>query len=183
MRTLVSILAILAGPTWAGDFRGSDFGESCAEVKAQELSIGSKFETTFNKDPESLHFRGNAFGREVVFTNLCPRGLLSGGSDAFRIEPLQAARESYAKIFREIVQTYGAPFDDNSPGRKSPYPAMPDPAEFNYMTSWKTPRVFITIGIWKAESEEPDTWRVIVSYMDPAEQAKSKTSAEPARER
>jgi hypothetical protein len=183
MRTVLVLAASFAGTAYAGDFRQLDFGSSCADVRSQDLTLGSETDSTFASDQGILHFRGVAFEKKVSYTYLCPQGYLAGGSYLLPSEPLELAKESYKAIFEKISHEYGVPFIDNSPWSHRVHPGMVRPEDVRYMSSWRTPRVVVTISLGQLDGEPKDGWRVFVSYSPSITREGSNTSLERTRER
>jgi hypothetical protein len=174
MRFATVVLAILfTAPATASDFRMLEFGASCANVAAHESALGARE----IKRPDVmglLAFEGIAFGRRLVFTYFCPKGVLFTGDYYFPSQPLPDAAASYEAVHAQLSATYGVPDSDNSPLTKPPIVPgweVTDPRQ--YMTTWRTPRVSITTILLPSRKDEPTGWRVAIHFGQPLDAERS----------
>ena len=79
MRIVTLLLAVLAMPTVAADFRTLDIGDSCAEVVSKESSLGSRAIKSRVEGMSLFTFEGLEFDRQLVFSYFCPSGKLLAG--------------------------------------------------------------------------------------------------------
>jgi hypothetical protein len=185
MRRLAFILLTLAGPAVAGDFRALDIGASCATATVVEESLGNKrIKWGANEGDTVLAFQASAFGRPIVLNYFCPRGVLFAGNYFLPVQSLADAALSYESVHKELSETYGAPFVDNSPWVK---PARDskwiETDARKYMTTWNTPRVSVTMSVMPSLESEAPGWRIFIVYGGPIGGERSNTSLERTRER
>jgi hypothetical protein len=88
VRTLIFMLAVLASPAMAIDFRGSELGGTCSSISERESTLGSR-EIGDPSRQEQHRFTGRVFGRDVLITYLCKDGSLAlGDYQALASSPL-----------------------------------------------------------------------------------------------
>jgi hypothetical protein len=166
MRNLFVAAIIIAAPVQAADFGVLDFGSPCDSIRALEEARNSESIPWTRSEDEGFHaFRGRAFGRNVSIVYVCVNGLLCIGNYFFPEESLEAAIESYHKLYDDFVALYGAPILDNSPWQ--PGAASMDQRFIasdprRYMISWQTSRVHASMHLFRPATSEGELWRVSV---------------------
>jgi hypothetical protein len=92
MLTRCIVLALLSAPVGAADFRGLNFGDSCASVPSREEARGSiaiPWKSPSGADISRI-FKGREYERDLTIVYFCSDGGLLGGNYFFQSEPLDA---------------------------------------------------------------------------------------------
>lgn len=157
---------IVSSPAPAEDFRTLNFGAACDSVQAREQARGS-VAISSGKIPgaDNYAFRGRDFDRDLTLTYFCPKGILFSGNYFFPVEQLEAAATSYRNAYDLLVSLYGAPYIDTTPWQvggdtKDERAVASNPRK--YMTSWRTPRLHVTVSIMPSDESGEPGWRVFV---------------------
>jgi hypothetical protein len=143
-------------------------------VRQREFSKGARETAWPAAGLGVIAFDGKAFGRRLVFTYFCQKGVLFAGNYYFPAESLAAAAASYESVHRKLKRTYGAPWLDDSPWSISDlsgprYEADPQ----RFMTTWKTNRFRVTTSILPPQENEPKGWRVAIVFSQAADEERS----------
>ena len=166
MRNLILAAFVLTAPAPAADFGALDFGSPCDSIRALEEARHSVPIPWTRSEEEGFHaFRGRAFERDVSIVYVCVDGNLCTGNYFFPEESLEAAVESYHKLYNDFVVLYGPPNLDNSPWQLDAASIDPrliasDPRR--YMISWQTSRVHASMHLLPPTTSSDALWRVSV---------------------
>jgi hypothetical protein len=131
-----------------------------------------------------MAFEGKAFGRELIFTYFCPKGVLFTGNYYFPVETLNEVIASYESVHKQLSVTFGAPWLDNSPWMQpavDPRWLQSDPK--HYMTTWNTSRLRVSTSIMPSQEGEPKGWRLFMVYSGELSRERSNNSLERTRDK
>jgi len=146
-------------PHSVADFRTINIGDSCEAVPAREEALASTAVPW--QGPKDIYaFRGYDFGRDLLFSYLCPAGDLFAGNYYFPEEQPDGVIGTYHDVHRRLVSLYGKPFADSSDLQADPRFRASESRR--YMTTWWTPRLSITMAVMPNFPTEPQGLRVFV---------------------
>lgn len=155
---VLSAVWLLPASALAAEFRGLQFGASCATVQESELARGStQIEWEAVRGSAVYAFLGRGLDRDLMFNYLCEDGYLSLGNYYLPVETLDAAIASYVSAQSHLIDVHGAPVAGPST-RANPE----DPR--GYMTMWSTDGLGIIMALMPSFAHEQQGWRVFVSY-------------------
>jgi hypothetical protein len=163
MRKIVFALGMFAISATAADFRAVDFGQYCSTIPEWEASQGSSPTPWPKPHAASYAFRVQQFDRIITATYVCADGKLIQGNYFFPVESWSQTTDSYRATYEALRDIYGDTIAESLPWRRkedSEPPAITHPRV--YMTSWRTPKVSVTMYIVPNEQWEPVGWRVFV---------------------
>lgn len=166
MRTLLIATLFLALPVVGADFRGTEFGSSCAAVEEREKALGSE-SPVVSVNGDAYRFKGQAFKRDVWITYLCKDGKLSSGDYHFFAQGrYEDAVGAYLVVFGSLSSLYGAPsvayarHDDGTVQFDSP--SVNSSIRDEYTASWRTPDLFIGLALRARGDYSGDNWHTMV---------------------
>lgn len=168
MRWLFVVAIVLPLHLEAADFRLSDFGDSCALLSEREAALGGAPVPWKGDGPNKQGYKGSWLGRDVHILYLCKSGKLVIGNYLLPWQPREPAVETLHAVYDHLVATYGVPWLDSSPWQYGQ--TIVDPratVEPGYMTTWKTTRVNVTVGLVPEKDEAGPNWQVLVVFQSP----------------
>jgi len=143
MRLLSIFIVFAASMASASDFRTLDIGDSCDLIPAREEALASA-RVPWNAPAEEIYaFHGNAFDRNLLFTYFCQKGRLFSGNYYFPVEAADKIKDTYDDIHIRLTSLYGPPFVDSSDANPDARQRVPGVQ----MTTWRTPRINVTMSL------------------------------------
>lgn len=148
MRTTALLLAVVAAPALADDFRGATFGMSRAQVRATEPNVA------WREGDDVIGFTTEIAGLDAMAQYEFTNDKLYGGG--YRIVEQHSNRtlylSDYDKLFGLLREKYGAPRDDKTVWRNDLY--RDDPEDYGMavalghlakLATWETPSTEINL--------------------------------------
>lgn len=159
------LLAFLSNPVCAADFRGLNFGDTCAgagEKEKELVSVSGLLKQVSGADTQT--FQAREHGPNLVMTYFCPKGNLLTGNYSLPIEQSDDAVKPYRGTGDRSVLTDGSPVLDSSPllvGTDTEF-LLGGPGRTKYSAGWRTSRALIMISIMPNQPWEVRSWRSFV---------------------
>jgi hypothetical protein len=170
---------------FAQEFRGTQFGESCAAVPTREGALGSRPVDWQNPSPRKLTFEGSALGRRAYIIYLCPKDLLALGDLHFPRDHYNAAAADFRTAFAHFQSLYGEPFLVSPDPQSGADHVTPDeePAEGRgYTAMWRVGALRVTVAIIRDGARGSANWQAFVVMTQRRSEARSNNSLERTRE-
>jgi hypothetical protein len=166
VRAIILSLAILASPTVAADFRGSELGGPCGSISEHELALGSKE----LGDPSLVNqhrFSGHAFYRDLYITYLCKDGLLAIGDLHTALHVYDDAVSDFDAVYSGLTAMYGAPYYEHSSDPKklddTQFPRVGgEPRE--YQAAWRGKGFHANLALHTQKDRTGPNWVVVVVF-------------------
>jgi hypothetical protein len=158
MRQALMLVLFGASTALAADFRTLDMGEPCDSVPTREEALAS-VRIRWSEQADLIYaFRGNDFGREIVFTYFCPKSHLFAGNYYFPIQPQDKVMETYNDIHARLLALYGTPLLDTADFK----PAFDGSHREIHQAAWKTSRIMVHLSLADNYPNEIEGRRVLV---------------------
>jgi hypothetical protein len=186
MRLLILLGIFATSTAFAQEFRGTQFGESCAGVPARESGLGSRPVDWQNPSPQKLTFEGSALGRRAYIIYLCPKDLLALGDLHFPKEHYKAAAADFRAALVHFKSLYGEPFvvsPDPQPGTEQLVPDGEPVEGRSYNAMWRVGSLNVTVAMILDGARGSANWQAFVVMSQRRGEARSNTSLERTRER
>lgn len=166
MRTLLFAALVLAQPAIGSDFRGTEFGHSCAGVPEREKALGSEL-VQVSVDGNAYRFKGRAFDRDAsVIIYLCKEGALSLGHVQFPEGKYPDAVADYLAAHNLLVSLLGAPVLGYARHRDSraelAVPAVGAATRDEYYAFWRAQEISVSLFLMTRRDYSEDSWFAMV---------------------
>lgn len=166
---LVAFSLFLSGSITAADFRALDIGGSCEDIAAAEAALGSTPIEWPALQWGVMHaFEGRAFDSGVRIAYLCSDGKLVTGNFFFQAGDLTAALANYGIVHAELSKTHGDAYLDNSRWMQPMDSRWLESDPEKYSTTWRTPRVWVTMNILPIIEAGRPGLQLAISYVRPS---------------
>jgi hypothetical protein len=164
MRTLLVICLLIGSQALAADFRGTEFGSSCAAIAARESALGSKPAQWSWSGPGFHPFLGSIFDRPVYILYLCRNDTLAIGDYHFLKHKYDDALADFLAAHSYFSSIYGSATLASSPGKTGPaaevFPSQGVPEEFTM--TWITAELIVHVDLLVDGDRSGQNWRATV---------------------
>ncbi len=180
MRKILMVIALLAGPASATDFRALDVGDPCDSVRDSEIAVGSTPITWSGMSPYVYAFTGQEFGRKVEISYFCPNGTFFTGNYFVPERNLEDAVRSYRQVYTNLFAKLGNPSLDNTPWQKGADNIKePTPSDqTKYHVSWLGQRMFTVLSLLRSGDSTSAAWKVAI-VIGPSKETREATGKLP----
>jgi hypothetical protein len=158
MRALVIALSILASPSIAAEFRGSELGGQCALVDEHEAALRS-VEVAHGSHEEQHRFAGLAFDRHATITYLCKEGQITLIDVRFSQGPYDDVIPEFRAVYSNLSAMYGTPFHEIGDRETIVRGASPR----RYTALWEGSGVHVKFALAPVPDRSSSNWLVVVT--------------------
>lgn len=166
MRTIIVFALVLGPPAIGADFRGTEFGSSCADVEARERTLGSRPVPVDSTNGGAYRFNGRVSDREVSITYLCNDGKLALGDYHFPAGTYDDAVADFLAAYSSLLSLYGAPSlayaQHGDSSAQVAVPSVGAAIRDEYHASWVTKNAVIHVDLISHGDYAGDNWHAMV---------------------
>jgi len=164
MRSFLVAGLVLAPPAICADFRGTEFGSTCAAIEAREKALGSEQIRANLSKGQAYQFNGRAFDRDVLIIYLCKNGILALGHLQFPYGTYDEAVDNYLTTYNLFLSVYGAPFITYAKHGATMtttdfvVPEVGAATRDEYHAAWRAQGLSIRVDLMARRDRAEDTW-------------------------